>query len=219
MNSTALQGTQLGTNDVPPLATAASGTGAMVYCDDTDTFDFALSRQGMALGSVTAFHIHLGAAGVKGPIVVTLNGPSMQFVDLGKGTIQGPVRIPLEERLDVHEEGPIRKLARRLDRKLGDVILPQLIEVRGSRAAISPGGEAPHGLATHFQVLVEEASDQPLSNLLTINAAEIARAERRPVAHRETRSSRRVVSVSRARSGRRGGSSDGTPDLPVAWGT
>ena len=57
-----------GANEVPPVTTAASGTGTITVADDG-----AVSGSVKVTGvAATMAHIHVGAAGKNGPVIVTL---------------------------------------------------------------------------------------------------------------------------------------------------
>jgi len=57
-----------GDQEVPPVATAASGSGTLVINADM-TVSGAITTSGVA---ATAAHIHLGKSGANGPVLVTL---------------------------------------------------------------------------------------------------------------------------------------------------
>src|SRR5688500_14565227 len=62
-----------GTNEVPPNASPATGTAIGTYDDATNMFMMDTNGTGF-VAPVTAAHIHIGAAGVSGPIVFPLSG-------------------------------------------------------------------------------------------------------------------------------------------------
>jgi len=70
-----------GTNEVPPVTTAASGMTAFHYNAGTRELRYILTVANIS--NVTAAHIHRGAAGVNGPVAYTL------FNSSGGGTL-GP---------------------------------------------------------------------------------------------------------------------------------
>jgi hypothetical protein len=57
-----------GANEVPPVATAASGTGTITVADD-GSVSGSVKVTGVA---ATMAHIHVGAAGKNGPVIVPL---------------------------------------------------------------------------------------------------------------------------------------------------
>lgn len=71
-----------GAQEVPPVATAATGRTFLTYDSATNTFDIDLFIQGIALANLTAAHIHFGAAGVNGPAIFNL-GTAGWYVDGG----------------------------------------------------------------------------------------------------------------------------------------
>lgn len=69
------QATLAGANETPTPVTA-SGNGTAIFAVTLDTF-FAFRLDVTAIDSPTVAHIHEGAAGVPGPIIVTLySGPT-----------------------------------------------------------------------------------------------------------------------------------------------
>ena len=69
-----------GASEVPPVTTTA--TGLATFVDNTTQIDYSLAVTGLT--GVTASHIHVGATGVNGPIIVHLfNGSS--------GTVNGVI--------------------------------------------------------------------------------------------------------------------------------
>ena len=58
-----------GAEEVPPVSTSASGTGTIRVTDDRDVSG-SFKTQG---GAFTAAHIHEGAAGANGPVVVPMD--------------------------------------------------------------------------------------------------------------------------------------------------
>lgn len=70
-----------GDQEVPPVATEASGTATLTVDGDRDTYDLDLDVAGIdpddlfPVGSLnSAVHLHLGEAGVNGPVVLNLAG-------------------------------------------------------------------------------------------------------------------------------------------------
>lgn len=73
VNSTiSFSGLLSGAQEVPPVATAATGRTFLTYDSATNTFDIDLFIQGIALANLTGAHIHVGAAGVNGPVIFNL---------------------------------------------------------------------------------------------------------------------------------------------------
>jgi hypothetical protein len=63
----------MGSNEVPPNGSPASGTSVGTYDDVTNMFMMDTNASGF-VANVTAAHIHIGAAGVSGPVVFPLSG-------------------------------------------------------------------------------------------------------------------------------------------------
>ena len=84
---TTLTGNLSGTQEVPAVVTAATGTATLVYDSITSTFSLNISVTGLTVGDITAFHLHLAPIGQNGAIVVDLSGGGMFFADVGGGTI------------------------------------------------------------------------------------------------------------------------------------
>ena len=77
-NQSALRASLSGANEVPATTTAANGTTTLEIQSSTVLFRIELH----SITGVMAAHIHSGAAGVNGPIRVTLyNGPTTGAVD------------------------------------------------------------------------------------------------------------------------------------------
>ena len=73
---TAFGGPLTGAQEVPPVATAATGEGTAVISPDGSTITYIVMYSGLS-GPVTAAHIHTGAAGVAGGVILPLvAGPS-----------------------------------------------------------------------------------------------------------------------------------------------
>jgi hypothetical protein len=65
-----------GAQEVPPVATSATGSGLLVISSDASKLTYRVVYEGLS-GAVSAAHIHLGAAGVAGGILFPLAvGPS-----------------------------------------------------------------------------------------------------------------------------------------------
>ena len=78
----------IGSSEVPPVVTAATGTAQVEHDPLTSTIDVTIMITGIQIGNITGFHIHDGAAGVNGPVIVNLGMAGMVFQDIGGGTIQ-----------------------------------------------------------------------------------------------------------------------------------
>ena len=61
-----------GAQEVPPVATAASGTGLVVFSADDSMIWYRVDYSGLS-GAAAAAHIHLGAAGVAGGVMLPLS--------------------------------------------------------------------------------------------------------------------------------------------------
>ena len=68
----------------PNGASTATGTGVATFVDNGTQFDYTLSVTGLT--AVTASHIHLGAAGVNGAIIINLFSPNN-----ATGTVNGVI--------------------------------------------------------------------------------------------------------------------------------
>jgi len=89
--------TLTGAQEVPPNASAASGSGIVVWDTATDTATFAFTVRGLDFGpalglppqtaatadDVTAMHFHNADTGVSGPVVFGQIGPAQDNDDLG----------------------------------------------------------------------------------------------------------------------------------------
>jgi CHRD domain-containing protein len=64
----------LGSNEIPPADANGRGTLAFRFDSGTTEVCFTLSARGIALPAVAA-HIHRGAAGANGPVIVTVTPP------------------------------------------------------------------------------------------------------------------------------------------------
>ena len=68
--------TMTGAQNVPPIATSATGQGTFVISADGSTITYLITYSGLS-GTVTASHIHTGAAGVGGGAILPMTaGPS-----------------------------------------------------------------------------------------------------------------------------------------------
>ncbi len=71
-NPTVLNSTLSGDQEVPPVTTAASGTGTVTVSADGSQIDFTVSVTGPFSSAITQAHIHTGAVGANGPIILYL---------------------------------------------------------------------------------------------------------------------------------------------------
>lgn len=76
-----------GAQEVPPVATAATGTATIQHDPAADTMDITITISGLSVADVTAFHIHEAPTGANGGVIVDL-GAAMTFMDIGGGQIQ-----------------------------------------------------------------------------------------------------------------------------------
>ena len=60
----------LGTNEVPAVTTSSTGTATVTIDEGARRVCATLTLQGLPLANVTAMHVHKGAAGANGPVVV-----------------------------------------------------------------------------------------------------------------------------------------------------
>lgn len=85
-----------GTNEVPPVATDGTGLATLSIAPSQDSIDFTLTTYGL-VDTVMA-HIHIGPAGVNGPVAVFLFGPEPAGVNvdgiLARGTIAEADLLP-----------------------------------------------------------------------------------------------------------------------------
>lgn len=92
--------TQSGSEEVPPVETRGRGTATFTLNSDGTELSFKLITAGVA--DITQSHIHLGAAGTNGPVVVFLFGLVPEGVTstgiLSQGTI---TEADLIERADI----------------------------------------------------------------------------------------------------------------------
>lgn len=61
-----------GANSVPAVPSSAIGTAVLTYYFGTNTFDLSAEVSGITTSNLTGSHIHLGATGVNGPIIVPI---------------------------------------------------------------------------------------------------------------------------------------------------
>jgi hypothetical protein len=92
-NTTVFNVTLLPSNEVPPLADASEssgrGTAVITVHQDSSTIDFSINMQGFPNGTtIRAAHIHPGAAGVPGGVLVDtgLTAGGARTLDNGSGT-------------------------------------------------------------------------------------------------------------------------------------
>jgi hypothetical protein len=78
--------TMVGANEVPPVSTAASGSGTVTINPD-HTVSAKITVTGVA---ATAAHIHEGAAGANGPVIVP-------FTKTGDNVFEAPVGAKLTD--------------------------------------------------------------------------------------------------------------------------
>lgn len=71
--SALFQASLTGANEVPPVTTAATGTARFELNDDETAINYTLNIG--SLTGATVSHIHFGATGVNGPVIVFLWGP------------------------------------------------------------------------------------------------------------------------------------------------
>ncbi len=84
-----------GVQEVPPVSTPAFGFASLEFDPDAMTFDLDLFIDGISLDSITGAHIHRGAFGTNGPVIVDLLDLS-DFLDAGDGVgFLSVVDIPL----------------------------------------------------------------------------------------------------------------------------
>ena len=72
----------LGANEVPPADANGRGTAAFRFDSATTEVCFTLATRGIALPAVAA-HIHRGAAGANGPVIVALTSPDANGTSRG----------------------------------------------------------------------------------------------------------------------------------------
>jgi len=77
-----------GAQEVPPVATSATGSGLLVISSDASKLTYRVAYSGLS-GTVSAAHIHLGAGGVAGGILFPLMvGPSPMVGTLTAADLQ-----------------------------------------------------------------------------------------------------------------------------------
>ena len=80
----------------PPTASAGTGTAAVSnYNINTHTFDITVTVSGITTAEVTGFHIHQGAVGVNGPIIVDFTALGPPIVASGTGFTYTAVGLTL----------------------------------------------------------------------------------------------------------------------------
>ena len=94
LNVSGLAATLAGDQEVPPNSSTASGTATITnYNPATKTFDLSVTVTDLNPASVTGFHIHRGAFGVNGPVIVDFSaGP---LVPAGTGFTFNAVGVSL----------------------------------------------------------------------------------------------------------------------------
>src|SRR5262249_59010683 len=70
--------------EVPPGPSTATGTATLTYNTATKKFDVTVTVTNFDPATVTGFHIHRGAIGVNGPIIVDFGG-NTNLVPAGTG--------------------------------------------------------------------------------------------------------------------------------------
>lgn len=70
-----------GSQEVPPVATTATGQTLVIVDDVTGQFDLTLTAAGLTLADLTGAHIHLGAPDENGPAIYDLD--ITQFIGAG----------------------------------------------------------------------------------------------------------------------------------------
>ena len=96
----------LGTNEVPPNGSAATGEATFSYNADAHKLYYRLEQTGMV--SVTAAHIHTGTAGVNGPVIHPLcNGADLPDCSTleSAGVVTGSVILTTSEELALFNGG------------------------------------------------------------------------------------------------------------------
>jgi hypothetical protein len=100
LGTTGLSATLGADQENPPTTHAATGTAAVTnYNIVTHTFDIAVTVTGITPAEVTGFHIHQGAVGVNGPIIVDFTGVA-PLIPVGTGftfTVTGLVLPAVNE--------------------------------------------------------------------------------------------------------------------------
>jgi MYXO-CTERM domain-containing protein len=95
-----------GAQEVPPAATAATGTGTFTYDDVTKKLNGTVTFSGLS-ANVTAAHIHQGAVGVNGPDFVTLGTTSpITITDEAIEDAQETALLASGTYVNIHTEAP-----------------------------------------------------------------------------------------------------------------
>jgi len=115
-----------GAQEVPPVATAATGVGRLVIDTVTGTVTGRVSFTGLSTPS-TAGHFHMAAAGVNGGVIIPLRG--------GVGVTAGVMRVPAGATLNLAQRRALRRNGLYLNihtsRNPGGEIRGQIIFRRG----------------------------------------------------------------------------------------
>lgn len=78
-----------GAEEVPPVRTRASGSAIFLVNDTRAAIRFRLQVNN--LRNFTQAHIHVGARGVNGPVVVFLFGPVSRGISVNTGVVTGTI--------------------------------------------------------------------------------------------------------------------------------
>ncbi|GEC93152.1 MULTISPECIES: CHRD domain-containing protein [Brevibacillus] len=78
-----------GSEEVPPVRTNATGTTSFRLSQNKQRLDFRLVVNN--LRNFTEAHIHVGARGVNGPVVVFLFGPVTRGISVNRGVVTGSI--------------------------------------------------------------------------------------------------------------------------------
>ncbi|MBW5471523.1 CHRD domain-containing protein [Brevibacillus formosus] len=78
-----------GSEEVPPVRTNATGTTSFRLSQNGQRLDFRLVVKN--LRNFTEAHIHVGARGVNGPVVVFLFGPVTRGISVNRGVVAGSI--------------------------------------------------------------------------------------------------------------------------------
>ncbi|WP_409177182.1 CHRD domain-containing protein [Brevibacillus fortis] len=78
-----------GSEEVPPVRTNATGTTSFRLSQNGQRLDFRLVVNN--LRNFTEAHIHIGARGVNGPVVVFLFGPVTRGISVNRGVVTGSI--------------------------------------------------------------------------------------------------------------------------------
>jgi serralysin len=106
--------TLTGDQETPPNASAANGTGMVIWDAAADTLTYDFTIKGLDFGQVTAMHFHSGDEGVAGPVVFGQLNPAQDTDDFktimnddGSWTVHGvwdttdPANTPITDFADV----------------------------------------------------------------------------------------------------------------------